>query len=74
MPQLNNQRSLFPEKAVAGYLNGASRAPQLKSVAAAAKHALWWREENASMPIPAFFSTVKSVKQEFAKLINCPWR
>ncbi len=24
------------------------------------------------MPIPAFFSTVKSVKQEFAKLINCP--
>ncbi len=71
MPQLNNQRLLFPEKAVAGYLNGASRAPQLKAVAAAAKHALWWREENAAMSIPAFFKDVELVRQEFAKLINC---
>jgi len=67
-----SQRNLFPEKAVAGYLNGASRSPQLKSVAAAARHALWWREEHAGMPIPAFFSTVRDVKAEFAKLINCP--
>ena len=72
MPQLNNQRPLFPEKAVAGYLNGASRAPQLKAVAAAAKHAVWWREENASMPIPAFFESVELVRREFAQLINCP--
>lgn len=67
-----SQRHLFPEAAVAGYLNGASRSPQLKSVAAAAHHALWWREENAGMPIPAFFSTVDAVKAAFAKLINCP--
>ena len=72
MSELTNQRFLFPEKAVVGYLNGASRSPQLKSVAAAAKHALWWREEHSGMPIPAFFSTVKTIKEEFAKLINCP--
>lgn len=71
MAQLNNQRLLFPEKAVAGYLNGASRAPQLKSVAAAARHALWWREENAGMPVPAFFDTVLAVRNEFARLVNC---
>ena len=72
MPPLSNQRHLFPEKAVAGYLNGASRAPQLKAVAAAARHALWWREENAGMPIPAFFETVEAVRAEFARLVNCP--
>lgn len=71
MAQLNNQRLLFPEKAVAGYLNGASRSPQLKSVAAAARHALWWREENAGMPISAFFDNVQLVRQEFARLVNC---
>jgi len=61
MTTFTSQRHLFPEKAVAGYLNGASRAPQLKAVAAAAHHALWWREENAGMPIPAFFDTVKEL-------------
>jgi selenocysteine lyase/cysteine desulfurase len=72
MTKLQSQRHLFPEKAVAGYLNGASRAPQLKAVAAAAHHAIWWREENAGMPIPAFFDNVKEVRQNFARLINCP--
>ena len=71
MSKLSNQRLLFPEKAVAGYLNGASRAPQLKSVAAAARHALWWREEHAGMPIPAFFDDVRAVRTEFARLVNC---
>ncbi|TXF89821.1 aminotransferase class V-fold PLP-dependent enzyme [Neolewinella aurantiaca] len=71
MTQLTNQRFLFPEKAVSGYLNGASRSPQLKALAAAARHAIWWREENAGMPIPAFFETVSLVKAEFAQLINC---
>lgn len=69
---LTSQRHLFPEKAVAGYLNGASRAPQLKSVEAAAKHALWWRTENSAMPIPNFFGPVEEVKRQFAELINAP--
>ena len=69
---LQCQRDLFPEKAVAGYLNGASRAPQLKAVAAAGRNAIWFREENATMPIPDFFGPVEQIKQEFAKLINCP--
>ncbi len=67
---LSSQRHLFPEKAVAGYLNGASRAPQLKAVEAAAKHALWWRTENSAMPIPDFFEPIVELKQQFAKLIN----
>lgn len=69
---LQCQRDLFPEKAVAGYLNGASRSPQLKVVAAACRNALWFREENAAMPIPDFFGPVELIKKEFAKLINCP--
>lgn len=67
-----NQKALFPPKATAGYLNTASRAPQLKSVAAAARHALHWREENPGMPIDKFFSDVRTIKQEVARLINCP--
>lgn len=66
------QRNLFPEKAVAGYLNGASRAPQLHAVAAAGHRALQWREENAGMPIPEFFGPVEAIKVAFAQLINCP--
>jgi len=72
MSILSSQRHLFPEKAVAGYLNGASRSPQLKAVAAAARHAIWWREENAGMPVPAFFNDVQEIRRTFAKLINCP--
>ncbi|MEM6770480.1 MAG: aminotransferase class V-fold PLP-dependent enzyme, partial [Bacteroidota bacterium] len=70
--KLTSQRHLFPEKAVAGYLNGASRAPQLKAVEAAAKHALWWRTENNSMPISEFFGPVEEIKRQFAQLINAP--
>lgn len=69
---LSSQRDLFPLKAVAGYLNGASRGPQLHSVAAAGHRALRWREENAGMPIPEFFGPVDAVKTAFAQLINCP--
>lgn len=64
------QRHLFPEKVVTGYLNGASRAPQLKAVEAAARHALWWRTENSAMPIPDFFEPVAEVKKAFAQLVN----
>ncbi|SER41774.1 aminotransferase class V-fold PLP-dependent enzyme [Neolewinella agarilytica] len=64
------QRDLFPFKAVAGYLNGASRAPQLKAVAAAAQHALHWRTENAGMPIPEFFGPVQEARESFARLIG----
>lgn len=55
---------------MAGYLNGASRAPQLKAVAVAAQHALWWRTENSTMPIPEFFGPVEEVKRQFAELIG----
>jgi selenocysteine lyase/cysteine desulfurase len=68
---LDCQADLFPPLAIKGYLNGASRAPQLKSVAAAARHALNWRENNSSMPIPEFFGPVESVKEQFARLISC---
>lgn len=68
---LRCQADLFPTPAIRGYLNGASRAPQLKSVAAAARHALDWREHNSSMPIDQFFGPVESVKQQFARLIGC---
>lgn len=67
---LRCQRDQFPHKAVAGYLNTASRAPQLKSVEAAAKHALWWRTENSGMPIDKFFEPVEDLKREFAQLIG----
>ncbi|MBC6994493.1 aminotransferase class V-fold PLP-dependent enzyme [Neolewinella lacunae] len=67
---LTCQRHLFPEKAVAGYLNGASRAPQLHAVAAAGRAALAWREENSGMPIPAFFEPVEALKNTFAKLLG----
>ncbi len=69
---LQSQRDLFPLEYGDGYLNGASRSPQLKAVAAAARHALSWREAHSHMPIPAFFDPVSSVKSEFAKLIGCP--
>lgn len=68
---MKSQRDLFPSKAVVGYLNGASRAPQLKSVAAAARHAVWWREENPGMPIDDFFRDAKEIKQQFARLVHC---
>lgn len=67
---LTCQAGLFPPNVIRGYLNGASRAPQLKSVAAAARHALHWREENASMPIDQFFGPVEAVKQQFAWLVG----
>ncbi len=70
-PALSCQRHLFPEKAVAGYLNGASRAPQLHAVAEAGRNAISWREENAGMPIAEFFGPVGQLKQAFAQLINC---
>ena len=69
---MTDYRQLWPEPATKGYLNGASRAPQLKSVAAAAREAVAWREENPGMPIPHFFEGPQAVKAEFAQLIGCP--
>lgn len=68
---MNSYRLLFPEKAVTGYLNGASRAPQLSSVAEAARRALSWREVNPGMPVAEFFTPADKIKSLFAKLINC---
>ncbi|NJB85842.1 selenocysteine lyase/cysteine desulfurase [Lewinella marina] len=59
--------SLQPGEA---YLNGASRSPQLKSAAEAARAALQWREENSSMPIEAFFEPVARLRSSFAQLIG----
>ena len=68
---MTDYRHLWPEPATNGYLNGASRAPQLKSVAAAAREAIAWREENPGMPILHFFEGPQAVKAEFAQLIGC---
>ncbi|THH41020.1 aminotransferase class V-fold PLP-dependent enzyme [Neolewinella litorea] len=59
--------SLQPGEA---YLNGASRSPQLKAAADAARAALRWREENSGMPIEAFFGPVEQLRRSFSKLIN----
>ena len=67
---LPNQRHLFPPKAVAGYLNAASRAPQLTSVAVAAQQSIFWRTENSTMPIRQFFEPVEEVKKQFARLVG----
>lgn len=66
-----DHRLLWPTTVTAGYLNGASRAPQLTSVAQAARAAVDWREANAGMPIAEFFNHPELVKREFARLINC---
>ncbi|MFT7121544.1 MAG: selenocysteine lyase/cysteine desulfurase [Neolewinella sp.] len=63
-------RNLFPHKAVAGYLNGASRSPQLITVEVAGRNALQWRTENCAMPISEFFDPVEEVKRRFAQLVN----
>ena len=52
------------------YLNGASRSPQLKAGADAARRALLWRERNSGMPIEEFFTPVSRLKESFAKLIQ----
>ena len=63
---------LFPAPATAGYLNCASRAPQLHSVAEAAREALRFRENSAAMPIEEFFRTPGLIRSAFAKLVGCP--
>ncbi len=70
-PVLTNQRHLFPDTAVAGYLNGTSRSPQLHTVAEAGREAISWREHHAGMPIPQFFGPVERLKATFARLVNC---
>ena len=64
------QRDLFTLDPTDAYLNGASRSPQLRAVAAAARHALHWRETNSGMPIPEFFAPVERVRAEFSRLVG----
>ena len=64
------QRHLFSLHDDDAYLNGASRSPQLRAGAEAARQALRWREENSSMPIEAFFEPVQQLKASFAQLIH----
>ena len=63
--------ALFPALAVRGYLNCASRAPQLHSVAEAAREALRFRENSPAMPIAAFFDGPAAIRRAFAELIHC---
>ncbi|CAH1002253.1 Isopenicillin N epimerase [Neolewinella maritima] len=66
------QRHLFPLRDDEAYLNGASRSPQLRTGAAAARQALQWREDHSGMPIEGFFAPVEQLKASFAQLINSP--
>ena len=68
---MTDYRDLWPTAVTSGYLNGASRAPQLRAVAAAARGAVAWRETNAGMPIDQFFTPPEAVKRAFARTIGC---
>ena len=68
--ELRCQRDLFSLADDDAYLNGASRSPQLKAVAAAGRHAISWRERDSGMPIPAFFEPVERVRKLFSDLIG----
>ncbi|WP_116108360.1 aminotransferase class V-fold PLP-dependent enzyme [Lewinella sp. IMCC34191] len=67
---MHHQRSLFSLPPDETYLNAASRSPQLKAAAQAAREALRWREEHSGMPIPAFFEPVARLRASFARLMN----
>ena len=65
-----DQKHLFSLPDDESYLNGASRSPQLRSAAAAARAALEWRERNSGMPIADFFAPVRRLRETFARLVG----
>ena len=69
---LNCQRSLFQLDESVTFLNCAYLSPQLKSVAAAGIHALERKNKPNSLAPEHFFSQVKGVKAEFARLVHTP--
>ena len=67
---MRDQKHLFSLPDGESYLNGASRSPQLRSAAAAARSALEWRERNSGMPIADFFQPVARLRESFARLVG----
>ena len=67
-----DQKHLFSLSEDESYLNGASRSPQLRSAAEAARAALRWREQNSGMPIADFFEPVARLRHAFARLVQAP--
>jgi len=67
---LDCQKSLFQLDASVTFLNCAYMSPQLKSVEAAGRHALGRKNKPNTVAVADFFTTVNSVKTEFAKLVN----
>ncbi len=69
---LNCQRSLFELDESVTFLNCAYMSPQLKSVSAAGRHALEHKKKPNTIHLEDFYQPVQRVKQEFARLVNCP--
>lgn len=67
---LDCQRSLFELDESVAFLNCAYMSPQLKSVAAAGRHALKRKNKPNTIQLEDFFAPVQRVKKEFARLIN----
>jgi selenocysteine lyase/cysteine desulfurase len=65
------QRDLFQLDESVTFMNGAYMSPQLKAVEAAGQHALVRKNKPNSIAGDDFFTPLKRVKQEFAKLIDC---
>ena len=69
---LQCQRDLFQLDESVTFLNCAYMSPQLKSVEAAGRHALSRKNKPNTISVEDFFTTISSVKQQFARLINAP--
>lgn len=67
---LTCQRSLFELDESVTFLNCAYMSPQLKSVAAAGRHALERKNKPNRIVLDDFYQPVQRVKTEFARLIN----
>ncbi len=67
---LKCQKDLFQLDESVTFLNCAYMSPQLKSVEAAGRHALSLKNKPNTIAVEDFFSTITSVKREFARLIQ----
>ncbi|MEL6658219.1 MAG: aminotransferase class V-fold PLP-dependent enzyme [Bacteroidota bacterium] len=67
---LKCQKDLFQLDETVTFLNCAYMSPQLKSVEAAGRHALARKNKPNTISVEDFFTTISSVKQEYARLIN----
>ena len=67
---LKCQKDLFQLDESVTFLTCAYMSPQLKSVEAAGRHALSLKNKPNTIAVEDFFSTITSVKREFARLIQ----